>query len=61
LLAVNEGAEKEDQGSRKAASKYAGGKNGENLRYRFQSVSPSDPISVEKQLDIIVNMLIEGN
>jgi len=61
LLAVNEGAEKEIKEVEKLLQNTPAGKTGKIYDIDFNQFLPSDPISVEKQLDIIVNMLIEGN
>ncbi len=61
FLAVNEGAEKEMKEVEKLIQKTPAGKTERIYSIDFDKFLPSDPISVEQQLDIIVNLLVESN
>lgn len=61
LLAVNKGAEEELKKVDKLIQNSPAGKAGKIYNIDFDQFLPSDPISVEQQLDIIVNLLVEGN
>ncbi|WP_337098168.1 AraC family transcriptional regulator [Paenibacillus sp. YIM B09110] len=61
LLAVNEGAEENLKELEKFIQHSPAGKTGKIYNIDFNQFLYSDPISVEKQLDIIANMLVEGN
>ncbi|ANY66295.1 hypothetical protein BBD42_07305 [Paenibacillus sp. BIHB 4019] len=61
LLAVNEGAEEELKKVEKLIQNSPAGKAGKIYNIDFNQFLFSDPISVEKQLDIIVNLLLESN
>ncbi|MFC5703918.1 AraC family transcriptional regulator [Cohnella faecalis] len=61
FLAVNEGAEKDLKDLEKLIQSSPAGKAGKIYNIDFKQFLPSDPIAVEKQLDIIANLLIEGN
>ncbi|WP_256757434.1 helix-turn-helix domain-containing protein [Cohnella sp. WQ 127256] len=61
FLAVNEGAEKEMKEVEKLIQNSPAGKAGWIYKIDFDKFLPSDPISVEQQLDIIVNLLVESN
>jgi iron complex transport system substrate-binding protein len=59
LLAVNEGAEENMKKVEKLIRNTPAGKAGKIYDIDFDQFLPSDPISVEKQLDIIYNLLVE--
>lgn len=59
LLAVNEGAEENRKKVEKLILNTPAGKSGNIYNIDFDQFLPSDPISVEKQLDIIYNLLVE--
>ncbi|WP_019914303.1 helix-turn-helix domain-containing protein [Paenibacillus sp. HW567] len=59
LLAVNKGAEEELKNVEKLIQNSPAGKAGKIYNIDFDQFLPSDPISVEQQLDIIVNLLVE--
>ncbi|MBP1906489.1 iron complex transport system substrate-binding protein [Paenibacillus turicensis] len=59
LLAVNEGAEENMKKVEKLIRSTPAGKSGNIYNIDFDQFLPSDPISVEKQLDIIYNLLVE--
>jgi iron complex transport system substrate-binding protein len=59
LLAVNEGAEENMKKIEKLIRNTPAGKSGNIYNIDFDQFLPSDPISVEKQLDIIYNLLVE--
>ncbi len=61
FLAVNEGAEESMKEVDKLIQYSPAGKAGKVYTISFDQFLPSDPISVEQQLDIIVNLLLEGN
>jgi iron complex transport system substrate-binding protein len=61
FLAVNDGAEEEMKEVEKFIQNTPAWKSGKVYNIDFDQFLPSDPISVEQQLDIIVNMLVEGN
>lgn len=61
FLAVNKGAEEKLKEVEKLIQHSPAGKAGRVYKIDFDQFLPSDPISVEKQLDIIVNMLVESN
>lgn len=61
LLAVNEGAEEDLKKVDKIIQNSPAGKAGKVYHIDFNQFLPSDPISVEKQLDIIYNLLAEKN
>lgn len=61
LLAVNEGAEEEMKKVDKLIQNSPAGKAGKIYNIDFDQFLPSDPISVEQQLDIIVNLLVKSN
>lgn len=60
LLAVNEGAEKQLKEVEKLIQNSPAWKAGKIYNIDFNQFLFSDPISVEKQLDIIVNLLVES-
>ncbi|QTH42042.1 AraC family transcriptional regulator [Cohnella sp. LGH] len=59
FLAVNEGAEEHVKEVEKLIQNSPAGKTGKIYRLDFNQFLPSDPISVEQQLDIIANLLAE--
>lgn len=61
FLAVNEGAEEELKKVEKLIKNSPAGKAGTIYTIDFNTFLLSDPISVEHQLDIIVDLLVEGN
>lgn len=61
FLAVNEGANEELKEVEKLIQHSPAGKSGRVYNIDFNQFLPSDPISVEQQLDIIVNLLVESN
>ncbi|MFC4304338.1 helix-turn-helix domain-containing protein [Cohnella boryungensis] len=61
ILAVNEGAEEDLKGVDKFIQNSPAGKAGKIYNIDFNKFLFSDPISVEKQLDIIMNLLTENN
>ncbi|CAH1215858.1 HTH-type transcriptional activator RhaS [Paenibacillus plantiphilus] len=61
FLAVNEGAEGDMKEVEKLIQNSPAGKAGRIYNIDFDQFLPSDPISVEQQLDIIVNLLIGNN
>ncbi|WP_042168733.1 AraC family transcriptional regulator [Paenibacillus gorillae] len=61
LLAVNKGAEQEMKEAEKLIRHTPAGKSGKVYPIDFDQFLYSDPISVEQQLDIIVNLLVESN
>jgi len=60
FLAVNNGAEEEMKEVEKFFRNSPAGKAGKIYNIDFDQFLPSDPISVEQQLDIIVNLLVES-
>jgi iron complex transport system substrate-binding protein len=60
LLAVNEGAEKQLKEVEKLIQNSPAWKAGKIYNIDFNQFLFSDPISVEKQLDIIANLLVES-
>lgn len=61
LLAVNEGAEEEMKQIEKLIQNTPAWKSGKVYNIDFNQFLLSDPISVEQQLDIIVDFLVENN
>ncbi|WP_214626771.1 helix-turn-helix domain-containing protein [Paenibacillus agaridevorans] len=61
LLAVNEGAEEDMKRVDKFIQNTPAGKAGHIYPIDFDEFLFSDPISVEQQLDIIVDLLVEGS
>ncbi|MFB9274141.1 AraC family transcriptional regulator [Cohnella cellulosilytica] len=61
LLAVNEGAEEDLKGVDKFIQGSSAGKAGNIYNIDFDQFLFSDPISVEKQLDIIMNLLTDND
>lgn len=61
FLAVNKGAEGDMKEVEKLIQNSPAGKAGRIYNIDFDQFLPSDPISVEQQLDIIVNLLIGNN
>ncbi|MGG4142200.1 hypothetical protein ABEW34_03630 [Paenibacillus algorifonticola] len=61
FLAVNEGAEEELKKVEKLIQNFPAGKAGRIYNIDFNQFLLSDPISVEQQLDLIVNLLVEDN
>ncbi|WP_141505326.1 AraC family transcriptional regulator [Paenibacillus luteus] len=61
FLAVNKGSEEKLKEVEKLIQHSPAGKAGRVYKVDFDQFLPSDPISVEKQLDIIVNMLVESD
>ncbi|BBI31196.1 hypothetical protein KCTCHS21_05950 [Cohnella abietis] len=61
FLAVNEGAEEDMKKVEKLIKSSPAGKAGKIYNIDFNKFLLSDPISVEKQMDIIINLLVEGN
>ncbi|QJD86288.1 AraC family transcriptional regulator [Cohnella herbarum] len=61
FLAVNEGAEKELKEAEKLIQNSPAGKTGRIYNIDFNQFLPSDPISVEQQLDIIVSLMVDSN
>ncbi|MFD0589721.1 AraC family transcriptional regulator [Paenibacillus sp. GCM10027627] len=60
FLAVNDGAEVNVKKVEKLIQNTPAWKAGNVYNIDFDQFLPSDPISVEQQLDIIVNLLVEG-
>ncbi|MNN74850.1 hypothetical protein D3C81_1910910 [compost metagenome] len=58
---MNEGANEELKEVEKLIQHSPAGKSGRVYNIDFNQFLPSDPISVEQQLDIIVNLLVESN
>ncbi|MHA7967443.1 AraC family transcriptional regulator [Paenibacillus sp. CAU 1782] len=61
FLAVNEGAEEELKKVEKLIQSTPAGQNGKVYSIDFNEFLPSDPVAVDKQLDIITDLLMEGN
>lgn len=61
FLAVNEGAEGDMKEVERLIQNSPAGKAGRIYNIDFDQFLPSDPISVEQQLDTIVNLLIGNN
>lgn len=61
LLAVNEGAEENMKKVEKLIRNTPAGQAGNVYNIDFNQFLPSDPISVDKQLDIIYNLLVGKN
>jgi iron complex transport system substrate-binding protein len=61
FLAVNEGAEENLKKVEKLIQSTPAGQNGKVYSIDFDEFLPSDPIAVDKQLDIIADLLMEGN
>lgn len=61
FLAVNEGAEEDMKKVEKLLQSTPAGKTGKIYPIDFDQFLLSDPISVDRQLDIIANLLMDGN
>ncbi|MHA6482417.1 AraC family transcriptional regulator [Paenibacillus sp. strain BS8-2] len=60
FLAVNDGADEDLKKVESLIQNSPAGKSGKVYNIDFDEFLPSDPISVEKQLDIIVDLLTDG-